>query len=55
MQISFKAQIEAVEVARRKDRDETVQIISEKNALLENLRTQIVKLEQQQLVSFSKI
>ncbi|KAM7341938.1 NF-kappa-B essential modulator kenny isoform 2-T4 [Cochliomyia hominivorax] len=52
MEKNFKDQIEAIEIVRKKDRDETVQVISEKNALLENLRAQIVKLEEQQLASF---
>ncbi|XP_023307103.2 NF-kappa-B essential modulator isoform X1 [Lucilia cuprina] len=49
---NFKGQIEALEIARKKDREETIQEISEKNALVENMRAQIIKLEEQQLASF---
>ncbi|XP_037822939.1 NF-kappa-B essential modulator isoform X2 [Lucilia sericata] len=52
MESTFKGQIEALEIARKKDREETIQDISEKNALIENMRAQIIKLEQQQLASF---
>ncbi|XP_065368370.1 NF-kappa-B essential modulator isoform X2 [Calliphora vicina] len=52
LESSFKSQIEALEIARKKDREETVQEISEKNALVENMRAQIIKLEQQQMASF---
>lgn len=57
MKQSFETQIEhtkALDVARQKDREDTIQEISEKNAVIENMRAQIVKLEQQQLVRHTK-
>ncbi|TMW40278.1 hypothetical protein DOY81_014642, partial [Sarcophaga bullata] len=35
--------------ARKKDREETIQKLSEKSSLIDNMRAQIVKLEKQQM------
>ncbi|TMW42263.1 hypothetical protein DOY81_012658 [Sarcophaga bullata] len=48
----LQPQIEAVEIARKKDREETIQKLSEKSSLIDNMRAQIVKLEKQQMASF---
>uniref|UniRef100_A0A1A9ZAR8 CCHC NOA-type domain-containing protein n=1 Tax=Glossina pallidipes TaxID=7398 RepID=A0A1A9ZAR8_GLOPL len=45
-------QIKALDMVRQKDREEMIQSISEKSALIENMRVQIEKLEQSQLGSF---
>ncbi|KAL9917964.1 NF-kappa-B essential modulator kenny isoform 1-T8 [Glossina fuscipes fuscipes] len=45
-------QIKALDIVRQKDREEMIQSISEKSALIENMRAQIEKLEQSQLASF---
>uniref|UniRef100_A0A1A9V210 CCHC NOA-type domain-containing protein n=1 Tax=Glossina austeni TaxID=7395 RepID=A0A1A9V210_GLOAU len=45
-------QIKALDIVRQKDREEMIQSISEKSALIENMRVQIEKLEQSQLASF---
>uniref|UniRef100_A0A1A9WJX5 CC2-LZ domain-containing protein n=1 Tax=Glossina brevipalpis TaxID=37001 RepID=A0A1A9WJX5_9MUSC len=45
-------QIKALDVVRQKDREDMIQSISEKSALIENMRVQIEKLEQSQLASY---
>lgn len=45
-------QTKAVDLARQKDREDMIKTISEKNSLVENMRAQIVKLEQQNTVSY---
>uniref|UniRef100_A0A1L8EJ38 Putative polyubiquitin binding domain of nemo n=4 Tax=Haematobia irritans TaxID=7368 RepID=A0A1L8EJ38_HAEIR len=45
-------QTKAVDLARQKDRDDMIKTISEKSSLVENMRAQIVKLEQQNLASY---
>ncbi|XP_005179872.1 NF-kappa-B essential modulator isoform X2 [Musca domestica] len=45
-------QTKAVDLARQKDREDMIKTISEKNSLVENMRAQIVKLEQQNTATF---
>lgn len=48
-------QIKALDMVRQKDREDMIQSISEKSALIENMRVQIEKLEQSQLVRYCTI
>ncbi|XP_073847817.1 NF-kappa-B essential modulator kenny [Musca autumnalis] len=45
-------QTKAVDLARQKDREEMIKTISEKNSLVENMRAQIVRLEEQNTATF---